>query len=325
MKKIMILLSAVLLSAVFTSCGRSGREYTAEGFALDTYIQIKLYKGGTQETADRCISMCSEYEKIFSRTDSESELYSLNKTGVTGINSEEKEELAAIIREALGYSAMTDGVFDITIEPVSSLWDFKLHTVPEEERIYEALERVGYDRISLTDEEIRLNDTGIDLGGAAKGYIADRIKEYLVSEGVTSALINLGGNILCIGSRPDGSDFSIGIREPFGNANDIIAGINISDMSVVTSGVYERYFEKNGILYHHVLNPETGFPSQSGLYSVTIISERSLTGDCLSTACLIMGLDGAEKLIDSLDGIYAVFVDEDNNVYYSAGAEKYVR
>ena len=170
--------------------------------------------------------------------------------------------------------------------------------------------------VTLTDPE-----AAIDLGGIAKGYIADRIKDYLVSQGVKSAIIDLGGNILCVGKRPDGEPFRIGIQRPFADRSETAAIVEIDGKSVVSSGIYERYFEKDGVLYHHILNPDTGYPYDNGLVSVTIISDESVDGDGLSTSCFALGLEKGMELIDSLPDVYAVFITEDGQLHFSEGFE----
>ena len=139
------------------------------------------------------------------------------------------------------------------------------------------------------------------------------------SAGIQSAIINLGGNVLLIGSKPNGKDFGVGIQKPFGDSGSFSEIVNTSDKSIVTSGVYERYFEKDGLIYHHILSPDNGFPVSNGLYSVTILSDKSIDGDALSTACFVMGPDEGMKLIESLDGIEAMFIDSDQKISYSSG------
>jgi thiamine biosynthesis lipoprotein len=167
-------------------------------------------------------------------------------------------------------------------------------------------------------------DTTIDLGSIAKGYIADRMKDYLTESGVEGAIINLGGNVLCVGERTNHQPFRIGLQKPFADYATVFADLNIDDMSVVSSGVYERHFEKNGVNYHHLLNPKTGYPYQNGLVSVTIVSPRSVDGDVLSTTCFSMGLDKGLELINSMDGIYAYFITDDYKLIYSDGAEAFI-
>ena len=154
----------------------------------------------------------------------------------------------------------------------------------------------------------------LDLGFIAKGYIADKLKAYLVSNCVESAIINLGGNVLTIGKRPDGSPFQVGVQKPFADSGTAALTLSIADKSLVSSGNYERYFVKDDILYHHILSTENGYPADSGLSSVTIISENSVDGDALSTLCFILGYEKGKKLTDSLQGVEAVFIDIDGNI-----------
>lgn len=326
--KEIILLFLMMTPAFFaSSCAPpKGAEYTAGGYSLNTYVSVTLYGCGSQRIADEAVKMCSYYEEIFSRTSETSRLYELNEKGALDIESGEDKLLADAVGLALQYGEMTDGALDITIEPLSSAWNFGTASeVPEHERLEEALKLVDYRRVELREGRIELNGARLDLGAVAKGYIADRIKEYLIGEGVDSALIYLGGNVLCIGEKPDGGDFRIGIQRPFGEANDVMRVLNVSDLSVVTSGVYERFFYENDKLYHHILDPATGFPCDNGLLSVTVIAEDSVLCDALSTACFVMGQDRAKRLVDGLEGVYAVFVDSGYNVIYSEGAEAFVK
>ena len=161
-------------------------------------------------------------------------------------------------------------------------------------------------------------DMAIDLGGIAKGYMADQLKEYLLNEGVQSALIDLGGNILAVGSKPDNSNYTIGIKKPFED-DEMIATESINDISVVTSGCYERYFKISDTLYHHILDTKTGYPINNGLWSVTILSDSSMEGDAYSTICICLGFDDALKLIEKTEGMEALFITEDMKLYYSSG------
>ncbi len=168
--------------------------------------------------------------------------------------------------------------------------------------------------VMLTDP-----DAAIDLGFIAKGYIADRIRDYLVSKNVTSAIINLGGNILCIGSRPDKNPFRVAVQYPFGQTGDMITTLSIRDQSVVTSGVYERFVEADGVRYHHILDPRTGYPAENNLLSVTIITDSSTDADALSTACFLLGLSDGMALIESLSDTEALFITDDYELHYSSG------
>ncbi|MGN0375893.1 MAG: FAD:protein FMN transferase [Butyrivibrio sp.] len=299
--------------------------HSAEGYYFDTYISVRLYGCGSSELAEEAVELCGRYEKIFSRTRSDFLLYELNEDGYMVIDSEDKLILKELIEFGKKYGEITYSALNIAIEPLSSLWDFRggKNTVPADADIAEALGKPDYKAIEIEDNAIRLNGARLDLGAVAKGYAADGIRTFLTEKGVTSAIIDLGGNILCIGGKPTGEDFSVGIKRPF--SEEILIGLNIDGLSVVTSGVYERYFEQDGIIYHHILDTATGMPCENGLLSVTIIAESGAVCDCLSTGCFVMGMEDAMSLIDNMDGVYGIFVDENYNIYYSEGAEALVK
>lgn len=301
---------------------------TATAFKLNTVVTITIYDSQDQKLLDGAMALCDKYERVFSRTLPESELYQLN----AGTLPQEdgafilSDSLADLIRQGLYYSELSEGAFDISIGPVSSLWDFTSGTalIPDEQELARALELVDYRQVELDGNHLRFGMEGmqLDLGAIAKGYIADRIKDYLVSEGVKSAIIDLGGNILCAGVRPDSAPFRIGIQRPFADRSETAAIVKIDGKSVVSSGIYERYFEKDGTLYHHILNPKTGYPYDNGLVSVTIISDLSVDGDGLSTSCFALGLDKGLELIESLPDTYAAFITEDGTLHFSDGLEE---
>ena len=326
MKKIIYALILVLITMSFSGCKSvQTKDFYAEGNKLNTYVSVRIYEGGSQKIADDALALCDRYELIFSRTDEKSLLYKLNNEGRLVIDSEEAVILADLINTGLEYCRLTQGALDISIEPVSSLWDFEEHIIPKDDEIETGLAKLGYGRVEVTDKEIRLNGARIDLGAVAKGYIADRMRDYLLENGVKSALINLGGNILCVGSKPDGAAFAVGIKNPFGTSSDVILGLNVKNMSVVTSGVYERYFYDNEIFYHHILNPATGYPCDNGLLSVTVIAEDSTVCDCLSTGLFVLGKDKAIELVNNMESVYAIIIDENYEITYSEGAKAFVR
>lgn len=296
-----------------------------DGYYFNTYVSVSLYGCGSEEVAKNAVELCGYYEKIFSRTNETSLLYQLNNEGKIKTDSVEAEVLSEILKYGREYYDITDGALNIALEPVTSLWDFSsgASIVPKKEQIAEALDNTDCSLIEITENGIELNGASVDLGAVAKGFAADRIKEYLVDEGVDSAIINLGGNILCIGDKPTGEDFVIGIQKPF--SNETLLGLEIDGMSVVTSGTYERYFRKDGVLYHHILDPDTGMPCDNNLLSVTIVAESGVLCDCLSTGCFVMGMEDAIELINNMENVYAIFVDDDYNVYYSEGADVFVK
>ena len=303
--------------------GQQQEPITETGFYLNTVVTITIYDSQDTSLLKDCMEICQNYEKQFSRTISTSEVARLNHGELTNAQgvSHLSEETAELVQKSLDFAQLSDGAFDPTIGPVSSLWDFtsEEHELPSDSDIQANLPLVSYEKVSLNGQDISFSMDGmqLDLGAIAKGYIADHIKEYLLSQNIQSATINLGGNVLCIGSKPDSSPFRVGIQKPFDDRNTYIAVVEVTDGSVVTSGNYERYFEKDGKLYHHILNPSTGYPYENGLTSVTILSEISVDGDGLSTSCYALGLEKGMELIEKLPGVEALFITEDGEMHYS--------
>ena len=335
--------SLLLSSAAFSGCSLkantaensdagSQEPVSATAIKLNTAVTVTIYDSQDRELLTECMNLCDKYEKIFSRTASDSELYQLNHRELTPVAGTEdtfqvSDPLAELIRKGLYYSELSEGAFDIAIEPLTSLWDFTAEDpqVPENRLIQEALTKCDYHNVSVSDNNeviLKTEDTAIELGAIAKGYIADRLKDYLISQGVKSAIINLGGNVLCIGGKPDDSSFKIGIQKPFADRSETIAVMDIKDKSVVSSGIYERCFEQDGTLYHHLLNPRTGYPYDNGLIAVTIISDESVDGDALSTTCFALGLEDGMKLAESLDNVQAFFVTSDYEIHYTKDFQK---
>lgn len=292
---------------------------------LHTVCTIQLYDSTDYDLLNSCFSLIHKYEKIFSRTLEDSEIYRINHSTQTSF--EISDELRDILEFALSYGELSNGALDISIAPISALWDFSGIThkaaVPEHEALAAALSLVDYRAIRLEGNTLTFAKTGmqLELGAVAKGYIADRVKDYLLANGVTSAIINLGGNILLVGEKTDGTAFRVGIQKPFENRDAVVAAISeLKDCSMVSSGIYERYFyDEEGTFYHHILNPATGYPYDSSLQQVTIISKDSATGDALSTACFALGLEKGMELIHSLTDVYAVFITSDGALHFSDG------
>ena len=316
-------LTALLSASILLLSGCSGlpreRSQTYTDTLFDTVISVQIFDSVDEDVLDGCEKLCKKYDSMFSNKIEDSEISRINSAGGNPV--EVSKETIKLIKKGIYYSEMSDGVFDITIAPVSNLWDFKAETplVPSPEAIAEAVSHVNYENIIIRDNTVKLTDphAGIDLGAIAKGYIADRIKDYLEEEGVRHAMINLGGNVLAMGSKLDGSDYNIGIQEPFDETGEPITSVKISDKSVVTSGIYQRYFKADGKIYHHILDPNTGYPCENNLYSVTILTDSSLTADALSTTCFLLGYDRGMKLINQLDNVDAVFITNDNQIHYS--------
>ncbi|MCI8767496.1 FAD:protein FMN transferase [Schaedlerella sp.] len=322
MKKVSFFSLIILLLLPLASCSspRKDEKLSVTGIYFDTVIQIDAW-GVSTSVLDECKKICENYESLFSNKVKTSEVSRINASAGTPVKV--SQETVDLISLGLRYCELSSGKFDITISPLSDLWNFTNHTehtVPDAEAIEEARSHVDYRKV-LVDKKactVTLLDpqAKIDLGGIAKGYIADRLKEYLKKEGVEHALINLGGNVLTLGASFDGSPFRIGIQKPFDEQNAPIDILEIQDRSVVSSGVYQRYFKKDGRLYHHILNPETGYPYANQLLQATVITDSSADGDALSTCCFALGLEEGSALIESLKNVQAIFVTEDYRLHY---------
>ena len=322
MKKSFFYFITIMLLLALTSCSspRRDEKLSVTGIYFDTVIQIDAW-GVSTSVLDECKKICENYESLFSNKIETSEISRINASAGTPVKV--SQETIELISLGLDYCELSGGKFDITIAPLSDLWNFSEqpeHTVPDAVAIEEARSHVDYRKV-LVDENactVTLQDpqAKIDLGGIAKGYIADRLKEYLKKEGIEHALINLGGNVLTLGASCDGSPFRIGIQKPFDEQNTPIDIVEIQDRSVVSSGVYQRYFKKDGRLYHHILNPETGYPYANHLLQATVITGSSADGDALSTCCFALGLEEGSALIESLEDVQAVFVTEDYRLHY---------
>lgn len=341
---------------LFTGCGNitdadtsttGNQPISISSIKLNTAVQITIYDSQDKALLDDCLALCDKYELIFSRTNEKSELYKLNHRkdvsdgdfGTDGPTTPYpvsgtadtwhiSEDLAALLSEGLDITRESDGAFDIAIAPLTSLWDFTAEDpeVPDDAAIQKALPLCSSDGVTIDGEDITLlsDDIQFDVGAIAKGYIADRLKDFLIKKGVKSAIINLGGNVLCIGSKPDGTPFKIGIQKPFADRNETEAVMDITGKSVVSSGIYERCFKQDGKLYHHILNPQTGYPYDNGLISVTIISDQSVDGDALSTTCFALGLEDGLKFAEK-KGVQAVFITEDYELHYTDGFRDEIR
>ena len=307
--KIISVISIVVLLSLsvcfLTSCGSKSIE--KDYLAMDTVMEIKLYDGDSS-LLDKCGEIIDSVEKKFSVTDANSYVYSLN-SGATVTDS----ELISLLNECKRISALTDGAFDTTVYPIVDAYGFtdRNFRLPEEAEIAALLSCVGYDKIILDNEQARLvAGTKIDLGGIAKGYCSDLLKNYLVENGVTSGVINLGGNVMTIGKK-QGKNWRVAIADPYGNG--YIGILDISDAAVVTSGLYERYFEKDGVRYGHIIDPYSGKPVNNGFLSVTVVGQNGTLCDALSTALFVMGPEKAEQFVIDHD-IDAIFLTDDNKI-----------
>lgn len=322
MKKIVCIITFIVSLLSLTGCSNQETEkpLSETDFYFDTVVTITLYDTQDTDILKNCFDICKKYENLFSKTIATSDISILNRDKRLEVTNPDTLD---IIKDSLYYSELSEGKFDITTSTLSDLWNITGDNpkVPSQTDITNALTGVDYHNINIDGNVITLTNPGtsVDLGAIAKGYIADRLKEYLLSQNVHSAIIDLGGNILLVGDKPDGKAFSIGIQKPFTDRNETIAVVKASDISIVSSGSYERYFYQDDKLYHHILDPATGYPVDNSLTSVTIISNASVDGDGLSTSCFVLGPEKGMKLIESLENIEAVFIDKDNNISLSSG------
>lgn len=314
-----ILAFCLLFLLPLSGCGAPSAARTETAFALDTVVRVTVYREADVPAAQRALALCRDYEAVFSRTDPDSELSRLNAAGGGTVS----EPLRAVLECALDISARSGGALDITMGAVSALYDFTAESPvpPAAEDLAAALAHTGMDGVSLAGGRLALADpeTVLDLGAVAKGYIADRLAEALRADGVESAIINLGGNVLCVGSRPDGSAFRVGVQEPVPGSEKNAAVLSVENGSVVTSGNYQRCFDYGGARWHHILEPQTGLPVQNGLASVTVTGPESLLCDALSTACFVLGAEDALPLLAALDGYEALFLFSDGSARQSPG------
>jgi thiamine biosynthesis lipoprotein len=316
------ILALALALVLLTGCQPKPLEKkSVVGFYFDTVITLSAFVDD-DKVLKEALDECARYEKLFSRTVQGSDIWRINEeSGPIQVAPETIEMLS----DGLGVSEASGGAFDMTVEPETKLWNFSGETakLPDAEALKEAATHVDYKKLVLKDSSVELpDDMGLDLGGIAKGYIADKLGEFLRKKGVKSALINLGGNVLTVGRRAtDDAAWVVGIQDPKAENGTNKLTLKAEDLSVVTSGNYERFFILDGVRYHHLLNPRTGWPVNEGLDSITILSKSSAMGDALSTACYVLGVDKGMELLKKYDGIDAIFVNSDGSVVMTDGAK----
>lgn len=328
-----ILLTISLLCSLFTGCSNATKKVSKEGFYFDTIITITLYGTDDEKYINDCFSLASEYENKFSSTIKSSEISQINHAN--GAYVTVSDDTLELIQDGIAYADESDGRFDIAIGALSDLWNISeiaenlnssdneadSSVLPGDESIQKALKHIDYHAIDINGNQVRLTDPDVklDLGGIAKGYIADQMRARLRDEGITEGVISLGGNVLTLGEKASGDDYSIGIQKPFAASGTSLGVIKVKDASVVSSGIYERYYRIGDKIYHHILDTKTGYPVENNLYQVTIISKSSMDGDALSTTCYALGLDEGMKLIEQTKDTEAIFVTEDGKTHCSSG------
>lgn len=314
-------IAATLVCCMLCGCNSTGaNKMEVTYFAMDTVMSFRVMGNNkaAAQAMDGLNNMLGRYEGMWSVTDEDSEISAANRGEAVVLQPETQE----LILFALEMNELTDGALDITMYPVVREWGFTTgeYKVPDAWRLEELLTYTGSDKVNVQDGVLRLEKgTQIDLGAVAKGYMGDLIAAHFREQGVTSALLDLGGNVHVIGDNPDGSPWRLGIRDPFSDGN--IAVLELSDRVAVTSGGYERYFIEDGKRYCHIIDPAGGMPANSGLSSVTIVGERGAMCDALSTAVYVMGGDAAEQLWKEHGGFDMILIDDDGDIVITEGVE----
>lgn len=325
--KIMLIIALILLIITLSACQTIGYKteepVTKTKFALDTICSITIYDPSDDEIFDECFNRIAEIEKKMSVNLKESEVTAINKNaGSKAVKV--SEDTYKVICTGKKYSEMMRGKFDITVGPLVKLWGINTpdEKIPSENNIKSTLPHINYQNIIIKDEDrsIFLKEKGmsLDLGGIAKGYSGDAVAEILRKNNVKHAIVDLGGNLVVLGAKPDGTDWKVGIQTPFKPQGDYFGILDTSNKAVVTSGIYQRYFEKNGKIYHHIMDTSTGYPVNNGLLSVTIVCANSIDADALAKV-FTLGLDKGMQFIENQKAVEAIFVTDKFEVHITPG------
>lgn len=321
MKRFFVILLCLLLFSGCAAGGDAGASSTRYLTAMDTVMSLTAYGKNRDGALEMSVAEIQRLDELLSIGNENSDISRLNREKHAVLS----PDTWSLLSQALNLAQDTQGVFDPTVFPLVKLWGFydKDYHVPTRQELSQALAQVDYRDVSLSQGSYEAslgNGQQIDLGGIGKGFASQRVTELLRDAGVTSAMVSLGGNIQCLGAKPDGSPWNIGIRDPFGE--ELYATVRVTDKAVITSGGYERYFEdpETHNIYRHILDPRTGFPAEKGLSSVSIVTSDGTLGDGLSTALYIMGLEDAAAYWQAhREAFEAVFITDDGTLYATEG------
>ena len=321
--RIKAVFAALLMISCLTSCTplSSGTEKKVSRtvFAMDTVMDLTAYGEGAEDAILQAEEEITRLDRLFRRDDPKSDIYVVNTKKEALVS----PDTASVISSALSVSEETGGAFDITVTPLIDLWGFytKDFHIPTEKELENARANVDYRKITVSGDTVTAGEnTTLDLGGIAKGYLSDRIMQIFHENGVSSGIVSLGGNVQTIGHKPDGSDFLIAVQAP-DDPEDFIGTLSVCGRAVITSGAYQRNFTEGGILYHHILDPKTGKPAESGLKSVTVVSKSGTSADALSTALFVMGLENGAFYWQRHDSFEVIFVTDANRIFISQGLQ----
>jgi len=303
---------------------QAGEQISDTRLLMDTYCTITIHGNVDQKLLDEAFELCAQLEELFSITVEGSDIWRINHAGGKPVTVDPRT--VELISTGLEYGKLSGGMLDITIGRLSRLWNFgnmeqrdgSSAALQQENRPPATLlQSVDYTKVNIDGNTVWLDnpDTWIDLGAIAKGYIADKVAKMLIERGVTGALIDLGGDVASVGNRQNGDPWRIALQKPFGSRDEWIGIVKASDNAVVSSGTYERQYEINGVIYHHILDPTTGMPVETDIVSATVIASDALTGEGLSTIAILLGSAKAAVLFEQTPGfIGAVLVLEDGEI-----------
>lgn len=293
-------------------------------YVLGTLINLRAYGNAPETAIEEAFEKLNDIDDKMSAFKENSEISKINSGA--GVKAESvSNDTYFVVKKALEYSKILEGTFDPTIRPLVKLWGIgtKQEKIPKEVEIENALEFVNYNDVLLEEKNnsiiLRKENQALDVGGIAKGFAADEVRNIFIKHKVKSALIDLGGNIFALGNKIDNTPWRVGIQNPFKPRGEFIGILNVVNKSIVTSGNYERYFIKDGRRFHHIIDPKTGYPSKSKIISATIVSNDSIDGDGLSTGIYILGVEKSLRIIESIEGVEAILVTEDKKVYTTSG------
>ncbi len=344
LKKILILLLIIIIFTGFTLTNLFEQKFvTKQSYLLNTLISIKASGDNAEEAIDAAMGRITEIESTMSAHIKDTDVWNINHSRA-GEEVYLSRDTWQVIKKGIFYSQLTNGYFDITVKPLMDLWGIGTENprVPTQTELGQVLKNIDFNMITINEElgtiTFKQENMGIDLGGIAKGYAADEVIRILKEYGVKSAYADLGGNIVILGKKKMGwkqyiisnvkgkktsfyQDWRIGIQDPLEQRGSYMAVVELSDKAIVTSGPYERHFEKNSKIYHHILDPFTGYPVDNGVISATIIADESIDADALSTSIFILGEHKGIDLIESLPGIEAIIINEDKIVSITEGLE----
>lgn len=327
MKKLICLFSVILFIAFLTSCSLDqAKPFETDGFGMGTVISQKLYGRNARRAADEVWGKIHYLEGLMAINAAGGDVNRLNEHAGQGYIAL-CPETVTVLQSAIKIAGLSGGAFDITVGPVVKCWNIGADSpaIPAEAELKQLITLLGYQDVHIDADRncAALARAGqmVDLGGIAKGYAGDAVREIYQKQGIRSALVNLGGNVVALGKRPDGKPWSIGIQNPRAANGKYIGIVQAADQAVVTAGDYQRYFEKNGKRYHHIIDPRTGRPAASGLMSVTVVAGSSTDADALSTAAFVLGLDQGMQLIKRYGQAEAIFITTDNKIYVTEGLQ----